>query len=124
MKTIIAGSRSICDYNELLKVIASCPWEITEVISGTAKGVDKLGERWAEENNIPCLRYPANWTKYGKSAGMIRNSQMADVADATIVLWDGVSKGTKNMIELSKKKNLGLIIHTINNEDNIDHLFE
>ena len=124
MKTIIAGSRNICEYNILVDVMNKCPWEITEVISGTAKGVDTLGERWAEENNIPCSRYPANWTKYGKSAGMIRNTQMADVADATIALWDGVSKGTKNMIDISKKRNLGLIVRIINKEDNIDHLFD
>ena len=149
MKTIIAGSRSIASYfckddckckdmgflggavplceelayNELVKFIAKCPWEITEVISGTAKGVDKLGERWAKENNIPCVRYPANWSKYGLKAGPIRNAEMADVAEATIILWDGVSKGTNNMIKLSKKKKLGLIVKDINNDENIDHLF-
>lgn len=148
MKTIIAGSRNIADYFckndckcrdrgftnniapceelayiELVRFIDKCPWEITEVISGTAKGVDKLGERWAKENNIPCVRYPANWSKYGLKAGPIRNAEMADVAEATIILWDGVSKGTNNMIKLSKKKKLGLIVKDINNDENIDHLF-
>lgn len=148
MKTIIAGSRNIADYfcedyckckdssykgiapcedlayNELVKFIDKCPWEITQVISGTAKGVDRLGERWAKENNIPCVRYPAKWAKYGKSAGPIRNAEMADVAEATIVLWDGVSKGTNNMIKVSRKKKLGLIVKDINNNENIDHLFD
>ncbi len=125
MKTIIAGSRDICDYDVLLEVISKCPWEITEVISGTARGVDRLGERWAKENNITCTKYPANWNMYGKSAGRIRNAKMASVADATIAIWDDKSNGTRNMIELSKIHELGLIVHIVNKDDNnIDHLFE
>lgn len=123
MKTIIAGSRDICDYDVLLEAISKCPWEITEVISGRARGVDRMGERWANEHGIPIDPHPAKWTKYGKAAGGIRNAEMADVADATIAIWDGKSSGTRNMIELSKQHELGLIIHTVNTEDNIDHLF-
>lgn len=123
MKTIIAGSRDICNYDVLLEVIEKCPWEITEIISGTAKGVDRMGERWANEHGIPIDLHPANWDKYGKAAGRIRNLEMAEVADATIALWDGKSNGTKNMIELSKKHELGLMVHIIK-KDSIDHLFE
>jgi len=87
-------------------------WPITTVISGTAAGVDVHGERWAEEQGIPVEKYPADWNKHGKSAGHIRNAEMADVADALVAIWDGESRGTKGMIELALKKGLSLYITT------------
>ena len=101
MRTIIAGSREITDYNILCQCIDRCPFKdkITLVISGTARGVDQMGERWAEENNIPIQRFPANWEKYGRGAGPIRNRQMANNADALIVLMIPESRGSKNMYE-------------------------
>jgi predicted Rossmann fold nucleotide-binding protein DprA/Smf involved in DNA uptake len=60
MKTIIAGSRYIQDYSLLDKVIKKSGFKITEIISGTAKGVDRLGEKYALDNNIPLSKYPAN----------------------------------------------------------------
>ena len=109
MKTIIAGSRDFHDYNTLLSAIAESGFNITEVISGMAPGVDQLGIRYAKENNLPLHEYWAEWNFYGKSAGPIRNRLMADNADALIALWDGQSKGTKNMIETATKK--GLLIY-------------
>ena len=108
MKVIIAGSRDITNYNLLLKVIEKSKFEITEVVSGTARGVDKLGERYAEENNIPLKKFPADWNKYNKMAGYLRNKQMAEYADALIAIWDGESRGTKNMIDIAKKMKLDI----------------
>jgi hypothetical protein len=72
---------------------------ITEVVSGKAKeGGDMIGEVWAEHNNIPVYPFPANWKKYGRKAGHIRNKLMAAHADFGIGIWDGFSTGTKNMI--------------------------
>lgn len=104
MKVIIAGSRDIEDYNVLLNLIERCEWDITEVVSGCAYGADALGERWAKENNIPIQPFNAEWNKYyvpGKKnpAGFIRNKEMAKYADAAIILWDGRSSGSKNMID-------------------------
>ena len=110
MKVIIAGSRTFNNYS-LLKEKLDFLFskrnndEIT-IISGTANGADKLGERYANENSISIKRYPANWDLYGKSAGYKRNIQMADNADALIVFWDGKSKGTNHMINIAKQKNL------------------
>lgn len=106
MRTIIAGSRSCNNYQELLKAIASLPWKPTVVLSGTARGVDQLGEKWAFENGVPLEKYPADWDQYGKSAGYKRNTLMAKNADALLALWDEESKGTKHMIRLAKKFNL------------------
>lgn len=109
MKTIIAGTRTINDIKILEETINNIDFNITKVVSGTAKGIDKLGEQWAHNNNISIERYPANWDRYGRSAGYIRNSEMANNAEALIAIWDGKSKGTKNMIQEAKRK--GLKVH-------------
>jgi hypothetical protein len=108
MKTIIAGTRTINDYNLLLVALSKIDWEITEVVCGMADGVDSLGLRWAEENNIKLSKFAAEWNVYGRSAGPIRNAQMAKYADACIVIWDGESKGSKNMIRESLNHGLKL----------------
>jgi len=106
MRTIIAGSRNCMDYGQLLHAISEITWIPTVIVSGTAKGVDRMGEQWAEENGIPVERYPANWSKYGKSAGYKRNTEMAQRSDALLALWDFESRGTKHMIDLAKKYKL------------------
>lgn len=113
MRTIIAGSRDIVNFNLLKEAITKCDWVPTVVISGTARGADQLGEDWAEENNIPVERFPANWELYGKRAGYIRNEQMADNAEALIALWDGASRGTWHMINIAKAKGLKVYVHIV-----------
>lgn len=101
MKVIVAGSRSIEEFSivdEILKGIQKTV-KISKVISGTARGVDKLGERWARENNIPIEFFPADWNKYGKSAGYRRNAEMAVMGDLLVCIWDGESKGSQHMYD-------------------------
>lgn len=107
MKTIIAGCRDFTDYKLLKDKLDYYrkDKEITEVVCGLARGADELGEVYATENNIRVKPFPADWDKHGKSAGPIRNRQMAEYADCLIAVWDGKSKGTKNMIEEMHKKN-------------------
>lgn len=109
MRIIIAGSRNCQNYNELLKAIAASGFKPNVVISGTARGIDRMAERWAIRHNISVERYPANWEKFGKSAGYIRNAQMIKKAEALIALWDGKSKGTENIINLARKA--GLVVY-------------
>jgi hypothetical protein len=106
LKTIIAGSRDITNYSFLTIALSKIDWEISEVVSGTASGVDSLGERWAGENNVSIKKFAAEWDLYGKAAGPIRNVQMAKYADAALIIWDGVSKGTKNMIQEARSHGL------------------
>lgn len=112
MKCIIAGSRTITDISKVKQAIEKSGWNIEEVVSGGARGVDALGEVYAQDNGKAVKRFPADWSKYGRSAGAIRNKQMADYADALIAVWDGKSKGTKNMINTARAKRLSVFIWT------------
>lgn len=114
-KIIIAGSRTFNDYN-LLKftldtLIRKYPKEDKlTFISGTARGADTLGEHYAESIGAEVLRFPADWDRYGKSAGYIRNAEMGKVADTLVAFWDYKSAGTRNMIEIMKNKNADVYI--------------
>lgn len=108
LKLIVAGSRGFDDY-ELLKetldkALIRFKYADVEIVSGTAKGADKLGERYAKEHGCQVKRMPADWDRYGKSAGYRRNADMAKYADACIVFWDGKSRGTKHMIDLAHRE--------------------
>jgi hypothetical protein len=107
IKVIIAGGRTFNDYNLLCQICdkaLSLQSEI-EIVSGTANGADKLGEKYAEKKGYTIKRFPANWNM-GRSAGYKRNEEMAQYADALIAFWDGKSKGTKHMIDLANKYRL------------------
>jgi hypothetical protein len=90
VKTIIAGSRNIVEYQALLDAIEASGFEITEVVSGGARGVDSLGERYAKEKGISLKIFPADWESHGRKAGIMRNTEMAHYADALIAVWDGL----------------------------------
>jgi putative cell wall-binding protein len=111
-KVIIAGGRDFADYELLKQTLDLFLKDKIDVaiVSGAAKGADKLGEKYAKERNIPILSYPANWDKYGKSAGYIRNKEMAINADALVAFWDQTSKGTKDMIDLGYKHKLEVTV--------------
>lgn len=114
MRTIIAGSRSCTNMKDLEEAIEKCGWVITVVISGGARGADRLGEQWARSNSVPVEIYPADWDKHGKSAGYKRNEFMAECGDALIALWDGESRGTKHMIDIARRANLQIYVHQLN----------
>lgn len=106
MRTIIAGSRSITDFGIVSRAVVASGFEISCVICGCARGVDSLGERWALENNIPVERFPADWRRFGRSAGIIRNRQMAQRADALVLIWDGYSSGSADMLRTAQAHGL------------------
>ena len=107
-RLVVAGSRDFDDYTllsaELDKLLAG-KTNIT-IVSGTARGADRLGERYAAEHNLRIERFPAEWEKYHKGAGPIRNMKMVQSADVVIVFWDNESSGTKNIIECARKQDI------------------
>lgn len=114
-KIIIAGGREFSDYQLLKEKVDNIISEKRKrfqivIISGKARGADSLGERYANENAFNIMEFPADWDKYGKKAGYMRNTEMAENADALIAFWDGKSKGTKHMIDIATNKNLPIRI--------------
>ncbi len=105
MKVIIAGSRTITDIDYIYECINEFRLDndITEIVSGGAKGPDIIGEVYAIENDIPIASFIPDWDMYGKRAGIIRNEEMGRYADALIAIWDGKSAGTKHMFTYMKK---------------------
>ena len=69
------------------------------------------GEAYAKRMGIPCEVYPADWRKYGKKAGMVRNAEMAEVADELVAIWDGRSRGTAAMIRMMRRRKKSVAVY-------------
>ena len=115
MKLIIAGGRDFDDYHLLEKEVAyfitdHLKAKSVEIVSGGAKGADKLAEYYAWQYKMKIHIFNADWQNHGKSAGPIRNEDMAKFSDACIVFWDGKSRGSANMINVAKRRGLQLKI--------------
>ena len=124
LRVIIAGSREFNDYAllkksaiEIITKKTMLP-DLARIVSGGARGADRLGERFADEMGLEISRFIPDWDGLGKRAGYIRNETMAKFAvedgndGMLIAFWDGESRGTKHMINLAKKH--GLEVHVIN----------
>jgi hypothetical protein len=109
MKVIVAGSRGFTDeallFATLDKAFGGVLDKVT-VISGTARGADQLGEKWAISRGVKLERYPADWDGLGKKAGIVRNHAMGDISTHAILFWDGVSRGTVDMRDYALSKGL------------------
>lgn len=118
VRIIVAGGRDFNDYDLLHSSLAELLFEIddpntteVEFVSGTCKGADILGERFAESCGYKIKRFPANWEGFGKRAGYIRNGYMAKYASEAdigilVAFWDGSSRGTRHMINIAKRYGL------------------
>jgi hypothetical protein len=117
MRCLICGSRTIVDYELLKQAIKESGFNITEIVSGCASGADRLGERWAKENNLKLHQFPPDWQRYGSVAGYLRNKEMVQFVSppscdngCIIALWDGVSRGTEHTIKLAIKAKVNIFI--------------
>lgn len=134
MNVIIAGSRTIKNYDIVKYAINASGFVITNVINGAANGVDKLSTKYAIEHNISYKEFPAEWydfskpciigyhkngKPYNKVAGNKRNKLMAKHADALIAIWDGKSKGMADMIAIAKSRNLQIYVHIVYQNDTL-----
>lgn len=103
-KLIVAGGRDFINIgmfvHELMQLCTTGDLkdENVSIVSGMARGADRMAYNFAMENNVKVYAKAADWDKYGKAAGFIRNKEMAQMADGCLAFWDGVSKGTENMI--------------------------
>lgn len=121
MRIIIAGSRDV--ENPLAKVTLAMMealgkwdltyYEVSTILSGTCRGIDRAGEDWAYLNHVRVSQFPADWNTHGKKAGYMRNFEMADHADALVAIWDGNSRGTKHMIDIATKRGLKVHVYKV-----------
>lgn len=106
MRLAIIGGRDFDDYGKLAVTIHNHFYlvQITEIVSGGAKGVDSLAKKYARQYlNIKYTEYPAEWGKYGKSAGFRHNQTIVDNCDMILAFWDGMSRGAVDTIEKAKR---------------------
>lgn len=119
---IVAGSRNFNNYEYLKASLDYLLYDLVKekypitIISGTAKGADTLGERYAKERGYGIIRMPANWEEFGKRAGYIRNAEMANKVKeegfgGCACFWDGKSPGTNWMIKLCEEKQIDCYIY-------------
>lgn len=105
-RMIVAGGRDYSNQNivnyyiDRVKDVCDSRGLNLVIVCGMATGADTLGRNYAISNGLEVLEFPANWNRYGKSAGYIRNKEMGNIADSAIVFWDGRSKGSKLMIDI------------------------
>lgn len=122
VRIIVAGGRDFTDYDLLFNSLMNVLTDLEEVntvenksqiefISGTCRGADVLGEQFAYNFGYSVKRFPAKWDELGKRAGYVRNCDMAKYASEAdhgilVAFWDGISRGTKNMIDIANRYGL------------------
>ena len=106
MKLLIAGSRSIENF-DLTNYI---PPETDLIISGGAKGIDEIAENFADQHKISKLIIYTRYDIYGKAAPLKRNEKMVDLADQILIIWDGISHGTKHTVSYAKKTKISCFL--------------
>jgi hypothetical protein len=110
MKLLIAGSRTFTDYQRLCQVLAPDRHRIAQVLTGGARGADQLGYRWAWKHAVRHQLFRADWERFGKSAGMRRNHQMAQAGDVLVACWDGQSPGTRHMMQCMEQRGKPVVV--------------
>lgn len=115
-RVIVAGGRDFDDYPLLAAALDRLLERLpeAELVSGHARGADRLGERYAGEHGLPCAVFPADWKRFGRRAGSLRNAQMleyaAEAEPVVIAFWDGVSRGTADMIGRARAAGVECIV--------------
>ena len=105
MKLLVAGSRSITDFD----LSEHIPDGVHLIISGGAKGIDTLAEQYADVHGIDKLIIRPQYEKFGRAAPIKRNEQMVDICDAVLAVWDGKSRGTGYTLNYARKKEKEII---------------
>lgn len=123
-KTVIAGSRIIVNYQLVERVINESKIDISEAILGGARGVDSLAFEWAVKHNVPHKETLPNYALHGRRAPNIRNTQMANYGNALILIWDGCSSGSRDMLSKAMNRNFKIYKHIVPLEEIVDGLVE
>lgn len=104
MILVVSGSRTITNKEFINKALMNMPMgDVREVVHGGCRGPDSIFHDLLD-GHLPIKVFPADWHKHGRSAGPIRNAQMAEYGDALLAVWDGNSRGTMNMIKEMQRR--------------------
>lgn len=110
MKLLVVGSRSIQEFD----IAPYIPEDTELIISGGASGVDSIAEQYADDHRLSKLILRPQYCKYGKAAPIRRNEAMVELADRVLVIWDGVSKGTRSTIRYAEKHRKEVAVIRVN----------
>ena len=109
MKVAIIGSRNL-----VIKDLQNyLPENVTEIVSGGAKGIDTCAKEYALAHGIKLTEFLPEYAKYGRGAPLKRNLQIIEYADEVIAFWDGKSAGTKYVIDNCRKMNKKITVNKI-----------
>lgn len=116
-KVIVAGGRDFENYEYMMEKLDELFLKSSifknqkiKIISGMAKGTDTLAVRYADERKLTKIMFPANWKEHPRMAGILRNEDMLTIATHLVAFWNGISSGTKHMIEIASKKGIPIWI--------------
>ena len=112
MKIAIVGSRDYKNLDKVENYILQLDPANDVVISGGARGVDKVAELSAKQRGIPTVIFEANWKEFGRSAGFRRNADIVKAADSIVAFWDGSSRGTQHTVDLARKAGKLVVIYS------------
>jgi len=122
VRVVIAGSRDGgFGVEDVAAAVVAAGFVVGEVVSGAARGVDRLGEQWAAARGIRVVRFPADWSR-GRGAGYLRNLEMAAYGDALVALWDGRSSGTRHMIQTMRKLGKPVFVAGAGGPEHVEHV--
>lgn len=107
MRVAVIGSRSFSSYSFLCRQLASLP--VSSVVSGGARGADSLAARFAQARGLPLRVFLPDYTRYGRSAPLVRNKSIIAAAELVVAFWDGRSAGTAHALGLARRR--GLVCH-------------
>jgi hypothetical protein len=113
-KVMVAGSRGFTDYQLLTATLDRLLTGRNEVVvlSGGARGADRLGERYAAARGLGVERFLPNWGHHGRAAGVVRNAEMVMIADVAVFFWDGSSPGTADGIRKARARGIPVEVVT------------
>ena len=113
MKVAVIGSRNL----KINNLDSYLPNDTTEIVSGGAKGIDTYAREFALRNHLALTEFRPDYKRYGKGAPLKRSIQIIEYADRVIAFWDGVSKGTKFVIDACNKSNKSITVYLLSDKE-------
>lgn len=102
MRILVCGGRTFANWEKGYWALAQFCSSARMIIHGCAQGADRMADQWARENNIDVMKFPAEWKKYGKNAGPVRNQAMLTEGKPDFVLALPGRRGTRNMVDQAR----------------------